>query len=256
MRDGVAILDIIGPIFRYANLFTQISGATSIEQTALDFRTALDDSRVRAIALHIDSPGGALAGVSEFAKQVRSARKPVVAYVSGTAASAGYWIASAAPWVVMSDTAIAGSIGVVAGLRVDKDEHLIEIVSSQSPNKRPDPRTDAGRMQLQRMVDDLAQVFVNAVAEYRRVTARIVVNDFGAGGVLVGSHAVAAGLADQVSTLEDVIASFADGGHGPAYALLLRAKAARADKVLADDAPTESTKWDGIVTQLNDCRRR
>ncbi|MGE3774231.1 MAG: S49 family peptidase [Gammaproteobacteria bacterium] len=226
VRDSVAILEIVGPIFPYANLFTRISGATSIDQAALDLHAALADPRVRAIVLNIDSPGGATKGISDFAKMVRGASKHVVAFVSGSAASAAYWIAAAAAEVVVSDTAIVGSIGIVAQIRLDEDDKLLEIVSSQSPDKRPNLRTDAGRAVVQRTVDELAQVFIEAVAGYRRVSTDKVTQDFGRGGVLVGRNAVTAGMGDSIGTLESVLESFANGGHGPAWAGLARQTAA------------------------------
>src|SRR5690625_78334 len=67
IRDGVATIPVVGPIFRRASLFTRVSGATSIEQLALDFQEALTDPQVRAILLNVDSPGGEVNGVSEFA---------------------------------------------------------------------------------------------------------------------------------------------------------------------------------------------
>lgn len=237
VRDGVAIFELVGPIFRYANFFTRVSGATSIDQAALDLRTALDDPRVRAIVLSIDSPGGATTGVSDFAQMIRAADKHVVAFVGGSAASAAYWIASAAHELVLADTALVGSIGVVASIRLDDDDKLLEIVSSQSPDKRPNFRTDAGRAVVQRTVDELAQVFLEAVADYRRVSAEKVTRDFGRGGVLVGRNAVAAGMGDSIGTLESVLGSFANGGHGPAWAGLARRTAAeRAAKATAAGA--------------------
>lgn len=249
LRDGgVAVIDIVGPIFRYANLFTQISGATSIEVAALDLNAALADPRVRAVVLNIDSPGGAVAGVSDFAQMVRAAPKAVVSFVGGSAASAAYWIAASAPWVVTSNTGLLGSIGVVATISVNDDDDTVEIISSQSPNKRPDPHSDAGRAVLQSTVDDLASVFVDAVAVYRKVSAATVLSDFGKGGVLVGGAAVAARMADQVSTLEDVLGTFAGGGYGPAYAQLLRRATPPAPK------PTEQARaspWGRITAAMN-----
>ena len=207
MRDGVAVVPITGPIFRYANLFTQISGATSLDVLAKDFASALGNPEVRAIVLEINSPGGQATGISEFAAQVRAAAKPVVAYVDGMAASAAYWIAAAAPQIVMSKSAMAGNIGAVLGLDTRKDPNKTEIVSSQSPNKRPDVGTDAGRAQLQGMVDALAQVFIDDVAAFRGKTSAAVVEDFGAGDIFIAGKAVAAGMADRIGTLEEVIAS-------------------------------------------------
>lgn len=220
MRSGVAVIPVAGPIFRYANLFTEISGATSTQELATDIQTALDNPYVRAIVLEIDSPGGEATGISEMAKTIAAARgiKPVVAYVGGTAASAAYWFASAASEIVVDDTAVLGSIGVVMSY-LDTSERdaksgvrRVEIVSSQSPDKRIDPNTETGRAKVQATVDSLAGVFVDAVATNRNVTADTVLRDFGQGGVLVGADAVRAGMADRVGTLESLISELA----GPA----------------------------------------
>ncbi|HEX2881596.1 MAG TPA: S49 family peptidase [Polyangiaceae bacterium] len=215
IRDGVAILPVSGPIFRYANLFTEISGATSIEVLATDFRNALEDRAVQAIILEINSPGGEVDGTSEFAQHIFDARgkKPVTAYVSHLGASAAYWIASACDETVCADTACLGSIGVVGAARISKDKNLIEFVSSQSPNKRPDPHTETGRAQLQKHVDDLADVFIGTVARNRDMSAEDVISRGGAGGILVGQLAVDAGLADRIGTLEGLISELSDPAH-------------------------------------------
>ncbi len=77
----VAVIPISGPIFRYANLFTDISGATSVEVLAQDFRAALENKDVSTIVLNIDSPGGQVTGVNEMAQMIFEARetKPVIA---------------------------------------------------------------------------------------------------------------------------------------------------------------------------------
>lgn len=212
-RDGMALIPVTGPIFRYANLFTQISGGTSVDVLAVDFRAAHDNDDIRAIVLEIDSPGGQVSGISEFAEQVRAASKPVVAYISDLAGSAAYWIASAAGRIVIRDTASAGSVGVVATLRKGKQDNMIEIVSSQSPKKRPDIETEAGRAELQKVVDAIAQVFVDHVAAYRGVKGEHVLDHFGQGGVLVGADAVRAGMADEMGSLEKVITGLAGNKH-------------------------------------------
>jgi hypothetical protein len=89
----------------------------------LRFGEAIAAEDVQAIVLHIDSPGGLITGVHEFAGQIYAARniKPVVAYISGMGTSAAYWIASAAGRVVADETAILGSIGVVAAWTDDTE---------------------------------------------------------------------------------------------------------------------------------------
>ena len=160
-REGVAILPVTGPLFRYANIFTSISGATSYELIAKDFRIALDNPQIKAIILDIDSPGGEVNGVSELSSMIYEARgkKPILAYASGDAASGAYWIASAADEIVVSETSALGSIGVVGMYRADDDNKTIEIVSSQSPHKRLDVSSDEGRLRLQTRIDSMADVF-------------------------------------------------------------------------------------------------
>lgn len=217
VRDGIATIPVTGPMFRYANLFTMLSGATSYETLATDFTAALEDPAVGAIILAIDSPGGEVNGTAELAQLVYEARgkKPIVAMVSGFGASAAYWLASAADQVIAAPTAVLGSIGVQLAYMdtrkrdESKGVRSIEIVSSQSPRKNLDPNVDAGRAEIQQMVDALAQVFVETVAEYRGVSAEQVLAEFGQGGVFVGQLAVAAGLADRIGTYEGVHAELA-----------------------------------------------
>lgn len=212
-RDGVAVLHVTGPLFRYANMFTYLSGATSYDLLARDFMKAAEDPRVDAIVLNIDSPGGEAAGVSEFADMIANARgsKPIVAYVGGAGASAAYWLASAADEIVVNDTSMLGSIGVVLGIEDSRERDAkngvkrMEIVSAQSPYKRVDPATDDGRSRLQARVDALAEVFVAKVANNRGVDADTVLKNFGQGDVFVGQAAVNAGLADRIGSYEGVI---------------------------------------------------
>ncbi len=208
-RDGVAIIPVVGPLFRYANLFTAISGASSYEILAKDFTAALENPDIHAVVLDIDSPGGEVNGCAEFANMIFEARgmKPVIAYCSGDAASGAYWIASSCDQVVVSETSSLGSIGVVAVYRAkDRSAKDVEIVSSQSPYKRLDPESDEGRLRLQQRIDAMAEVFVGAVARNRGVDPPTVKDKFGKGDAFIGVHAVAAGLADRLGSLEKVIA--------------------------------------------------
>ena len=90
LRGSVAIIPVIGPIFPRSNIFTSLSGATSIDSLSKDLRVALDSAEAESIILNIDSPGGEITGVSEFADMVFDARKKkmVIAYAYGMGASA------------------------------------------------------------------------------------------------------------------------------------------------------------------------
>ena len=218
-RDGVAIIPVTGPLFRYANLFTMISGASSYELIARDFTAALENPQIKGIILDIDSPGGEVNGVSELSNMVFAARgkKPVMAYASGDAASGAYWIASAAHEIVVSETSALGSIGVVGMYqgKSGKSAEAVEIVSSQSPHKRLDPTTDDGRSRLQTRIDSMADVFIETIARNRNVSAENVQNHYGGGDVMIGAKAVSAGLADRVGSLEGLIAELSSPQKSP-----------------------------------------
>lgn len=210
IRDGVAVIPVTGPIMRYANLFTRISGATSTQELATDLQTALDSPQVRAIVLNIDSPGGEANGINELADMIYASRgkKPIKAYVGGTGASAAYWIASAADEVVVDDTALVGSIGVVLEVAVKKDEagaKRYTITSSNAPNKRPDVSTEQGRAEIAKTIDALADVFASKVARHLGVAAEQVPAMGDCGGLKVGTQAVEAGLAHRTGSLEALI---------------------------------------------------
>jgi len=222
-RDGIAVLNIVGPLFRRANLFTAFSGATSYDIVRRDLQIALDDDKYKAILLNIDSPGGAANGCDELARAIFDARsaKPVIAYVGGTAASGGYWLASAASEIVVSDSAFLGSIGAVLSI-TDTSQgekaagiRRYDFVSAKSPKKRSDPATRAGEDEFQRIADDLADVFISAVARNRGVSLEKVEADFGEGGMLIGAKAVAAGMADRLGTFEAVMKELSTDARSP-----------------------------------------
>lgn len=214
----VAVINVFGPIFTRADFFSEVSGACTISQLKHQIDEAITDDSIKSIILNIDSPGGAVTGTHELAEHIKSVDKPIVAYVSGMACSAAYWLASATDKIYADKTAVLGSIGVVAMWTDDseakKKQGLVdyEIVSSQSPKKREDPTTDEGKLSLQKTIDGLADVFIDDVAQNRQVSTDTVLADFGQGGVFLATEAIAKGMADEISSLQGVVDSFNSTG--------------------------------------------
>lgn len=204
MRGDVAILDIVGPIFHYENILTWILGWPSAEQIGLDLQKALDNPAASSIVLNIDSPGGQAGGINELAGMIRAAgkKKKIQAYVGDLGASAAYWLASSASRITVDATAQLGSIGMVFGLRKRRDDTL-EIVNSESPDKRPDLDSEEGLQLIRQRADALANVFIESVMADRGLTREQVTRH--RGGIVVGRAAVEAGLADQVGSLEGLL---------------------------------------------------
>jgi ClpP class serine protease len=103
---GIAIIPVWGVVGHRANELRDISSrvGTSTEILGAQIAQYANDPNVRAIVLDINSPGGGVFGVAEVADQIRAARskKPVVAVANALAASAAYWIASAASEIVVT----------------------------------------------------------------------------------------------------------------------------------------------------------
>jgi protease-4 len=162
---------------------------------------------VRAVLLHLDTPGGAVSGgegIHDAVEQL-SAAKPVVAVMDGTAASAGYMIAVAAPHIVARESTLTGSIGVI--LELGDVSGLLEKLGIRSdplvsgPLKgQPSftqPLSPAGRDYLQGLVADLYDQFVGIVAAGRGMdVARV--KALADGRAYTGRQALKLGLVDEI----------------------------------------------------------
>jgi ClpP class serine protease len=203
-RGSIAVIDIKGAIISRGTWFSAFLGIADTETLAANFQKAVLDPAVSEIVLDIDSPGGMVTGVNEFAGLIRASKKKVTAYIGGTGASAAYWIASAADKIYIDDTARVGGIGVVIGFRKE-DGKTVEFVNTASPNKRMDIASDEGKAAIIAEADAIADVFIGAVARNRKRSTEYVKNNFGRGGVFVGASAVASGMVDGIRSFTEVI---------------------------------------------------
>jgi signal peptide peptidase SppA len=219
---SVAVLPIVGTISQRADLLNDFSGGTSAEAIGRQFDALLKDESVGCIVLDVDSPGGAYCGTPELAERIFSARgqKPIVSVANCLAASAAYWIASAADEVVASPSADVGSIGVLA-VHYDLSEQnklegrqptYITYGKYKAEFNQDSPLDPEALAELQRRVDEAGETFVKAVARNRGVAPQKVRDDFGQGRLMGAKEAVAAGVADRIDTLEATIARLAAGG--------------------------------------------
>jgi protease-4 len=89
--------------------------AAGNETIAQAIRAAERDDRIAAVILHVKSPGGSALASDLIAREVRRLRrkKPVVAFMTGVAASGGYYVAALADKIIAQPLTITGSIGVV-----------------------------------------------------------------------------------------------------------------------------------------------
>jgi capsid assembly protease len=215
------VIPVYGVVAQKISTMDDISGpgSASTERIAKDIRSAMADPAVSAILLDIDSPGGTVFGVAELAKEIYGLRgqKPIVAIANSLAASAAYWIASAASEFHITPSGEAGSIGVFAehtdiSKWLDKEgikPTLIHAGEFKTEGNQYEPLTDQAAAYIQSRVDDYYRMFVKAAAKYRGVSETKVQRDFGKGRVFGAEEAVASGMADKVSTFDQVLGKLA-----------------------------------------------
>lgn len=201
------------------------------------------DTGARAVVLCFDSPGGDVQGCFDTAKAIRAAcnaaGKELHAYVEGECASAAYALASQCQSITMSYSAIVGSIGVLSS-RDDVSEMnasrglRVALVTSgaRKADGHPDqPITDAELESTQAIVDSMARVFFDLVAEGRGLRPQAI--EQLQARVFHGGSALAAGLADTIGDRAAALARSASVG-GKAMAKKMSYEELRA--VLAEAA--------------------
>jgi len=211
-KFGIGVIPIHGTIFPRGSEMSDVSGVTTTEAIRGQLADFMDNDRVDAIILDIDSPGGVVQGVPETAEAIFEARKDkqIIAQVWDMAASAGYWIASQASEIVVTPSGEVGSVGVFAVHR-DESQRLanegikIEILrSTKSPHKAEmnpiEPMTDEARVHEIQELDAIYDEFVDAVARGRGVTTSAVQEKFGQGRLVRAADAINSGMADRAGT--------------------------------------------------------
>lgn len=187
-------------------------------------KTYSTDSRVKAILLRIDSPGGGVAASQEIYREVKRAKeehkKPIVVSMGTVAASGGYYIACPANRIIANPGTITGSIGVIAEWLNYKD--LVgwakmkpevfksgEFKDTGSPTREMSERE---KQYFQGMITELYNQFVKAVAEGRSGKKNLdetQVRKLADGRVFTGQAALENGLVDEIGNYEDALKSAA-----------------------------------------------
>ncbi len=214
--SNVAVIKIHGALSKRESFWSRLFGGTSYDQIAAAIYKAVADSNIRGIVLDIDSPGGAALGCCELADQIYAARaaKKIVTVANAQMCSAALFLGTASSEVVVTKSAMSGSMGVLLP-RIDwsKAEQaagyqtiFIKSGEAKTDGQPSEPFTDAEGKRLQAVVDSLFEQFLGSVATYRGTDPETLRAAAGDAGVFIGQEAVAAGLADRVGTLRDVIA--------------------------------------------------
>lgn len=193
-----------------------------------ELENAGKDASVNGVILNINSPGGSVWGTEGFADAIKNFstkfNKPIASYVDGMACSAAYWIGSNADSVFLSGrTSEVGCVGTRITLR-DQRERLaamgvkeVDVNASKSFNKNGvyEEAINGNTTPLQtELLDPINEVFLDSVKAARGaklsqktiMSNGVVVEDALSGKTFIGEAAIAAGLADSIGDLNDVVA--------------------------------------------------
>jgi protease IV len=186
----------------------QSPGMIGSDTLARQLRDARDDDAVKAVVLRIDSPGGSVFASEVIRREVaalREAGKPVVASMSGLAASGGYYIAMDADRIVSSPATLTGSIGIFAmfptfqrtldRLGVHSDGVGTTALSGEFRGDRA--LGEASRSILQQSIEYEYRQFIGRVAGARGKTVEQV-DAVAQGRVWAGADALELGLVDEL----------------------------------------------------------
>jgi protease IV len=201
--DKIGVVDLEGVI---------IDPATVVQQ----IKKFGDDDSVKAIILHVNSPGGGVAASEEIYREVRRIRdqkkKRIVASIETVGASGAYYVSSATNKIYADNGSIVGSIGVIAQwvnygelLRWAKLKDITmkagEFKDTGSPTR---DLTPAEQAYLQSLIDNMHAQFIQAVADGRKSKFEDV-KAIANGKVWTGQQALSMKLIDQVADFEAAV---------------------------------------------------
>ncbi len=234
--EKIAVIEVQGIITGRA---MDQSGFNLVDLVKAQLKRAEEDSKVKAVILKVDSPGGEVLASDEIYHALKEfqdkARKPVVASMGNLAASGGYYISAPCQWIVANDLTITGSIGVImhswnyrglmnkVGLRPEtyKSGRFKDMLSGERDPDLVTEDTKEEHKMVQDLIDETFHKFKDVVKEGRqKAYERNKKNtdgktgqelsedwqDYADGRVLSGTQALKLGFVDQLGSFEVAVA--------------------------------------------------
>lgn len=212
----IGVIKIAGSLVNSDSWMNQFLGRTGYGEIREALVHAANDASVKAVVLDISSGGGMVAGVtdaSDLVKRVDTQAKPVHMFTDSMAASAAYWVGSGARSITAGRVAELGSIGVIQihkeySKMLEQEGVKVTVLKAgefKGQGNPYEPLTDKVKAEMQSQVDHVASIFVQTVAENRKVSYPEVDQKMGQGRMFVGTQAVDVGLADAVSTFDALL---------------------------------------------------
>jgi len=183
-----------------------------------ELKKAAGDSKVRAVVVRINSPGGTVTASDIIFRELESFKRtsgvPVVASMMDVAASGGYYVALAADTIVAHPTTVTGSIGVI--MISLNAESLMQKVGLAAAAIKSGERKDMGspfrqltpdeRAIFQSVIDDLHRQFVAKLVDRRQIPAATAAA-LADGRIYTAEQALAHKLIDRIGYVPDALAA-------------------------------------------------
>jgi protease IV len=179
-----------------------------------------DDSSIKAIILHVNSPGGGVAASEEIYREVKRIRsekkKKIVVSIESVGASGAYYVASASDKIYADQGSIVGSIGVIAQWMNYGDllkwaklkDTVIKTGEFKDTGNPARDLTPAEQAYLQDLINNMFGQFIKAVADGRGLKYDDV-KSYANGKVWTGEQAMSMKLIDSVGDFETAVADTA-----------------------------------------------
>lgn len=213
-QDGVAVIPAHGILI---NRFNYCWGfVTGYDFIRKQMNLADADPDVQLIVFDHDTPGGEAAGCDELARDIRSLDTPTMALVNTLSCSGGYWLAAPCTRIVCAPSGTVGSIGVyIQHMNIQKflAEFGIELEYIKNTDGKfktsgnpYESLSKDDRAYLQGMVDERADEFFAAVAEFRGIEESVVKGT--QARVMRPTEALSLGLIDAAEAPSTAVATF------------------------------------------------
>lgn len=246
-QDRVAVIDLKGVIYKSAGFTRKLS-------------RILEDTKVKAIVVRINSPGGMVGPSQEIYQSIVKANEkvPVIASIGSLGASGGYYAALGARKILANPGSITASIGVIsefANLEKLYQWAKIERFALKS-GKLKDVGSETRSMTaeerefLTNMLKDIHEEFKTTVQKQRKLTPEET-EKWTDGRVMTGSQALKAKLIDSLGGLDEALTEAKKAANLPEKApveyLEPQKKGLLRELFSSDDDDTIMGKWSGVI---------
>ena len=211
--DKIAVIPVEGVISAADSSVAGAVATTTPDGMRDALMQAEEDDSVKAVILEINSPGGGVTASNRMYQDIqdfkKSSGKPVLASMGTTAASGGYYIATAADEILAGETTLTGSLGVILQLpnltetadKIGFEQNIIKSGKFKDMGSQFRDITPEEREIFQGIVDENYDEFVEVIVKGRDLPEKRV-RELADGRVYSGKQAKELNLVDSIGDLE------------------------------------------------------